>query len=30
MRVAEKVLSPVMGKSFIVYSTKPVSVGARS
>jgi SAM-dependent methyltransferase len=30
MRVAEKVLSPVMGKSFIVYSTKPVSVGAHS
>jgi len=30
MRVAEKVLSPVMGKSFIVYSTKPVSVGASS
>ena len=26
MRVAEKVLSPVMGKSFIVYSTKPVSI----
>jgi SAM-dependent methyltransferase len=30
MRVAEKVLSPVMGKSFIVYSTKPVSVSAHS
>jgi SAM-dependent methyltransferase len=30
MRVAEKVLSPVMGKSFIVYSTKPVSVSAYS
>lgn len=28
MRAAEKFLSPVMGKSFIVYSTKPVSVGA--
>lgn len=28
MRAAEKVLSPVMGKSFIIYSTKPVTVGA--
>jgi SAM-dependent methyltransferase len=29
MRIAERVLSPVLGKSFIVYSTKPVTVGAR-
>jgi hypothetical protein len=30
MRIAERVLSPVLGKSFIVYSTKPVTVGARA
>jgi len=28
MKIAERALSPLLGKSFVVYSTKPVSVGA--
>ena len=28
MQVAERVLSPLMGKSFVVYSRKPLTVGA--
>jgi hypothetical protein len=28
MKVAERALSPLLGKSFIVYSTKPVHVEA--
>jgi hypothetical protein len=27
MQIAERALSPLMGKSFVVYSTKPVRVG---
>ena len=28
MQIAERALSPLMGKSFVVYSTKPIRVGA--
>jgi SAM-dependent methyltransferase len=28
MKIAERALSPLLGKSFVVYSTKPISVGA--
>ena len=28
MQIAEKALSPLMGKSFVVYSTKPIRIGA--
>jgi hypothetical protein len=28
MQVAERALSPLMGKSFVVYSRKPLIVGA--
>ena len=30
MKIAERALSPLLGKSFVVYSTKPISVGAHS